>query len=142
MTCCFVLLRVLLSFLSQSVHVSSALGLPERCVATAGALMSGYGGYLLDGEGSAGLVVLPSLALLKESVEKGDLPEGVVDAVKTGDQHKLQELSETQQCLVAGFTAEQCVQLGGKKPSVAFVPPSEGAQLPVPRLDVSLDVLS
>ena len=96
----------------------------------------------MDGEGSAGLVVLPSLALLKESVEKGDLPEGVVDAVKTGDQHKLQELSETQQCLVAGFTAEQCVQLGGKKPSVAFVPPSEGAQLPVPRLDVSLDVLS
>lgn len=132
----------LLSFLSQSVHVSSSIQLPERCIGTAGVVISGLAGYMLDGSETEGLVVLPSSALLGECVEKGELPEDVYRAVTDGDQHAMGLLSEEQRCLAAGFTHIQCNKLGGKKPSVAIVPPAEGPYMPVPRLDVSLDVLN
>ncbi|CDJ46861.1 GRA9 protein, putative [Eimeria brunetti] len=130
------------SFLSQTVHLSSTLGLPERCLATPGVLMSGFGGMLMNSDGSEGLVVLPSTTLIEETMKEGALPEETLQALQNGDQHFLSELQETQQCLVAGFTAAQCAKLGGAKPTVAFVPPASGSQLPVPRFDVSLEALN
>ncbi|CDJ32621.1 GRA9 protein, putative [Eimeria mitis] len=171
------------SFLSQSVRMASSMVLPERCIATAGVLMSGFGGLMLNTEESEGLVVLPSQVLLKEAIESGALPETVVEAVENGDQVALKELTDPQQCLAAGFTAEQCSKMGDKKPSVAMavengdqvalkeltdpqqclaagftaeqclkmgdkkpavamVASAEGPHMPVPRLDVALDVLN
>lgn len=130
------------SFLSQAVHVSTSLALPERCIGSAGALMLGYGGYMVSSDGSNGLVILPSSVSLEQAAERGEMPKGVAEAIARGDQQAVGELSDMQQCLAAGFTTDQCLKLGGKKPGVALVDSAEGGQIPVPRLDVSLDVLN
>ncbi|KAL8446319.1 hypothetical protein Emed_005056 [Eimeria media] len=131
---------------TSSVQMTSSLGLPEKCMATTAVLLSSSGGYLLDSKNDGdreALIVFPSNALLSDYIEEKKLPENVVALLEAGDKQALDELPVLQRCMAAGFTEDDCGKLGGK-PNVVSVASFEGAGnvVPIPRYDVSLDLLN
>lgn len=125
---------------SRSVKTSSAVALPERCIATNAVVDSNLAGYILERNDAGdfrGLVVLPSRDLLEELVEAGKLPEDTVDAVQRGDNERLGRLTGKQQCLAAGFKEAQCETLQGR-PNVAPEQPTgtDPSLVPIPLYDI------
>lgn len=132
---------------SSTVHVSSALSLPEKCIATPAALLSGLIGYMVEKssetENIRGLIVFPSTLLLQEYSGTGLLPRDIIEIIQQGDQRKLTDLSPQQLCLAAGFTTAQCEKLGNKKSEVASVAAVDNSNsIPIPRYDSGLELLN
>lgn len=132
---------------SSSVHVSSALSLPERCIATPAALLSSLIGYMVVSSSEAqnirGKIIFPSILLLQDYSEMKLLPGDIIENIQSGDQRKLAELSPQQLCLAAGFTKLECEKLGNKKPEVASVAAVDTPNsVPIPRYDANLELLN
>lgn len=125
---------------SRSVKTSSAMALPDRCIATSAVVDSKLAGYILERSDAGeyrGLVVFPSRDLLEEFVEAGKLPEDVVEAVQRGDNERLGRLTGIQQCLAAGFMEAQCERLQSR-PRVAPEQPTgtDSGAVPIPLYDI------
>lgn len=118
--------------------------LPERCLAASSSMRMGYGGYLLSAPGSrgpggslTGLIVLPSTNLIEEYEKQGKLPPGVFEALEQHNNKFLEELTDQQRCLAAGFTEQQCEKLGNKLPKLTQKYIDVGRWWPVSRYDAS-----
>lgn len=131
---------------SSTVHMSSALMLPEKCIATPAALLSNLVGYLVDSATAAkhsrGMIIFPSKPLLQEYTEKKLLPGNIIEVIEKGDQRELGELSPPQLCLAAGFTSSECEKLGNKKPDAISVAALDiPDSMTIPLYDASLEIL-
>lgn len=142
---------------SRSFSGSSTMGLPERCIASPAVLMSHMCGIVCGASStttstassnsdkkSGCVIVFPSRVLLNEYVQQEAMPEGVISLIESGAEAKLEEsLTQQQLCMAMGFTREQCERIG-RRPRIDAVPQapdSSASGIPLPLLDVTLDVL-